>query len=88
MSLLKTALRENTFVCVMEFVPKPSAERFAAMEAILARAHLCGWPMTVAIGDRVGSPLDMSPLDALASFSNPVPALPHFSGKDRERAGQ
>ncbi len=85
MSLLKTALREQNFVCVMEFVPKPSAERFAAMEAILARAHLCGWPMTVAIGDRVGSPLDMSPLDALASFSNPVPALPHFSGKDRER---
>ncbi len=69
----------------MEFVPKPSAERFAAMEAIMARAHLCGWPMTVAIGDRVGSPLDMSPLDAIASFSNPVPALPHFSGKDRER---
>ncbi|EJT84656.1 methylenetetrahydrofolate reductase [Pseudomonas putida S11] len=69
----------------MEFVPKPSTERFAAMDAILARAHLCGWPMTVAIGDRVGSPLDMSPLDALASFSNPVPALPHFSGKDRER---
>ena len=85
MSLLKTALHEKTFVCVMEFVPKPSADRFAAMEAIMARAHLCGWPMTVAIGDRVGSPLDLSPLDALASFSSPVPALPHFSGKDRER---
>ncbi|NIF26116.1 methylenetetrahydrofolate reductase [Pantoea sp. Tr-811] len=85
MSPLKAALRENTFVCVMEFVPKPSAERFAAMEAIMARGHLCGWPMTVAIGDRVGSPLDLSPLDALASFSTPVPALPHFSGKDRER---
>jgi len=85
MSLLKTALREKHFVCVMEFVPKPSAERFAAMEAIMARGQLCGWPMTVAIGDRVGSPLDMSPLDALASFSTPLPALPHFSGKDRER---
>ncbi|MFK3769334.1 methylenetetrahydrofolate reductase C-terminal domain-containing protein [Pseudomonas putida] len=85
MSLLKSALREKTFVCVMEFVPKPSAERFAAMEAIMARGHLCGWPMTVAIGDRVGSPLDLSPLDALSSFSKPVPALPHFSGKDRER---
>lgn len=85
MNVLKTALREQRFVCVMEFVPKPSAERFAAMDAILARGHLCGWPITVAIGDRVGSPLDMSPLDALASFSNPVPALPHFSGKDRER---
>ncbi|MNO47049.1 bifunctional homocysteine S-methyltransferase/5,10-methylenetetrahydrofolate reductase protein [compost metagenome] len=85
MNLLKTALHENTFVCVMEFVPKPSAERFAAMEAIMARAQLCGWPMTVAIGDRVGSPLDLSPLDALSSFSTTVPALPHFSGKDRER---
>jgi methylenetetrahydrofolate reductase (NADPH) len=85
MSLLKAALREKHFVCVMEFVPKPSAERFAAMEAIMARGQLCGWPMTVAIGDRVGSPLDMSPLDALASFSTPLPALPHFSGKDRER---
>ncbi|MFJ4112845.1 methylenetetrahydrofolate reductase C-terminal domain-containing protein [Pseudomonas sp. NPDC089758] len=85
MSLLRSALRDKTFVCVMEFVPKPSAERFAAMEAILARGHLCGWPMTVAIGDRVGSPLDLSPLDALSSFSKPVPALPHFSGKDRER---
>ncbi|MFJ4348818.1 methylenetetrahydrofolate reductase C-terminal domain-containing protein [Pseudomonas sp. NPDC089401] len=85
MSPLKAALRENTFVCVMEFVPKPSAERFAAMEAIMARGQLCGWPMTVAIGDRVGSPLDLSPLDALASFANPLPALPHFSGKDRER---
>ncbi|MEN4827355.1 methylenetetrahydrofolate reductase C-terminal domain-containing protein [Pseudomonas sp. P39-UII1] len=85
MSLLQSALHEKHFVCVMEFVPKPSAERFAAMEAIMARAHLCGWPMTVAIGDRVGSPLDLSPLDALSSFSSPVPALPHFSGKDRER---
>ncbi|WP_060508689.1 methylenetetrahydrofolate reductase C-terminal domain-containing protein [Pseudomonas sp. NBRC 111124] len=85
MSLLKAALRENHFVCVMEFVPKPSAERFAAMEAIMARGQLCGWPMTVAIGDRVGSPLDMSPLDALGAFSTPLPALPHFSGKDRER---
>ncbi|WP_176507696.1 MULTISPECIES: methylenetetrahydrofolate reductase C-terminal domain-containing protein [Pseudomonas] len=85
MSLLKAALRENHFVCVMEFVPKPSAERFAAMETIMARGQLCGWPMTVAIGDRVGSPLDMSPLDALASFNTPLPALPHFSGKDRER---
>ncbi|WP_449431199.1 methylenetetrahydrofolate reductase C-terminal domain-containing protein [Pseudomonas putida] len=85
MSLLKTALREKTFVCVMEFVPKPSTERFAAMQAIMARAHLCGWPMTVAIGDRVGSPLDLSPLDAFSSFSACVPALLHFSGKDRER---
>ena len=85
MSLLKTALHEHRFVCVMEFVPKPSAERFAAMQAIMARTHLCNWPMTVAIGDRVGSPLDMSPLDAFTSFNTPIPALLHFSGKARER---
>lgn len=84
MSLLKTALQDRTFVCVMEFVPKPSAERFAAMQAIMARNQLCGWPLTVAIGDRVASALDLSPLDALDSFATPVPALPHFSGKDRE----
>jgi len=85
MSQLKDALHEHTFVCVMEFVPKPSAERFAALEAIMARKQLCGWPLTVAIGDRVGSPLDMSPLDAFTSLDTPVPALLHFSGKDRER---
>lgn len=84
MSPLKAALRDKQFVCVMEFVPKASAQRFAAMAAIMARKQLCGWPMTVAIGDRVGSPLDMSPLDALGTFDTPVPALPHFSGKDRE----
>lgn len=85
MSQLKSALHEHTFVCVMEFVPKPSAERFTAIEAIMARTHLCNWPLTVAIGDRVGSPLDMSPLDAFTSFNTPVPALLHFSGKARER---
>lgn len=85
MSLLRTALHDRTFVCVMEFVPKPSAERFAAMQAIMDRRQLCGWPLTVAIGDRVASALDLSPLDALDSFATPLPALPHFSGKNRER---
>ncbi|HKS12781.1 MAG TPA: methylenetetrahydrofolate reductase C-terminal domain-containing protein [Pseudomonas sp.] len=85
MGLLKTSLGENQFVCIMEFVPKPSAERFAALESIMARTHLCGWPLTVAIGDRVASALDMSPLDAFGSFTKGLPALPHFSGKARER---
>lgn len=85
MGLLKTALDEQAFVCIMEFVPKPSAERFAALESIMARTHLCGWPMTVSIGDRVGSPLDMSPLDAFGSFTVDHPSLLHFSGKARER---
>ena len=30
MSQLKTALHDNTFVCIMEFVPKSSSERFAS----------------------------------------------------------
>lgn len=85
MSLLKKALHDKTFVCVMEFVPKSSSERFSSIEEIMTRSHLCGWPMTVAIADRVGSPFDMSPLDAFASFRRPLPALLHFSGKDRER---
>lgn len=85
MSQLKTALHDKTFVCVMEFVPKSSSERFASIEALMARKHLCGWPMTVAIADRVGSPFEMSPLDAYSSFQQPHPTLLHFSGKDRER---
>lgn len=85
MSLLRQALNDQSFVCIMEFVPKPSAQRFAALESIMARAQLCGWPLAVSIADRVGSALDMSPLDACRSFDTPVPTLLHFSGKDRER---
>lgn len=85
MSLLKTTLDANAFACILEFVPKPGAERFATLETLMARTRLCGWPLTVAIGDRVGSALDMSPLEAFSSLANPVPALLHFSGKDRER---
>lgn len=86
MSLLKSALDANAFACILEFVPKPSAERFATLETLMARRHLCGWPLTVAISDRVGSALDLSPLDAFNSLSQPAPALLHFSGKDRERS--
>ncbi|AXO89775.1 methylenetetrahydrofolate reductase [Pseudomonas parafulva] len=85
MSLLRQALHDHSFVCVMEFVPKPSAKRFAELASIMAREHLCGWPLAVSIGDRVGSALDLSPLDACQSFETPVPTLLHFSGKDRER---
>ncbi|MGE7959142.1 methylenetetrahydrofolate reductase C-terminal domain-containing protein [Pseudomonas sp. NPDC089530] len=85
MTLLQKALCDKTFVCIMEFVPKPSAQRFSAVAALMARSQLCGWPLTLAIADRVGSPLDMSPLDAFHSLERPVPALLHFSGKDRER---
>ncbi len=85
MSLLKQALDEGTFACILEFVPKPSAARFATLETLMDRTRLGDWPLTVAIGDRVGSALDLSPLDAYTSLSTPRPALLHFSGKDRER---
>ncbi|MBJ9978124.1 methylenetetrahydrofolate reductase C-terminal domain-containing protein [Pseudomonas sp. S75] len=85
MTLLRHALHDRTFVCVMEFVPKPSAQRFAALASIMARERLCDWPLAVSIGDRVASALDMSPLEACQSFETPVPTLLHFSGKDRER---
>lgn len=83
MNSLKQALRDRQFVCVMEFVPKP--QRFAAFEQLMQRGHLCGWPMLAGIADRVGSNLDLSPLDTFAALSTPVPVMPHFSGKDRER---
>lgn len=83
MNLLKQSLRDRQFVCVMEFVPKP--QRLAAFEQVMQRAHLCGWPLTGAIADRVGSNLDLGPLDAFTTLTQPVPALLHFSGKNRER---
>ncbi|MDU9390026.1 methylenetetrahydrofolate reductase C-terminal domain-containing protein [Pseudomonas sp. zfem002] len=83
MNPLKQALREQQFVCVMEFVPKP--QRLAAFETLMQRGHLCGWPLLAGIADRVGSNLDLSPLDAYTALSSPVPVMPHFSGKDRER---
>ncbi|AIR91251.1 methylenetetrahydrofolate reductase C-terminal domain-containing protein [Pseudomonas cremoricolorata] len=86
MTVLKNALQQGQFVCILEFVPKPSAQRFAQVAAMMARGGFCGWPLTVSIGDRVGSALDLSPLDAYDCLPEPVPALLHFSGKDRERS--
>lgn len=85
MNTLKTALQQGRFACILEFVPKPSAARFAAVATMMARVELCGWPLTVSMGDRVGSRLDLSPLEAHASLPERVPTLLHFSGKDRER---
>lgn len=85
MSLLREALHEQRFVCVIEFVPKPVTEHFAAFEKLMRHGRLCGWPMTAAIADRVGSSSDVVPLDAVDKLDKPVPALIHFSGKDRER---
>lgn len=83
MNVLKQALLQRQFVCVMEFVPKP--QRFAAFEQVMQRPHFRGWPMIAAIGDRVGSPFDLSPEDAFTTLAHPVPTLLHFSGKNRER---
>lgn len=85
MGLLKKALGEKAFVCLVEFVPKPSAQHFGAFEQLMARSTFCGWPMIAAVADRVGGNLDLSPLEAIAEFNDARAALVHFSGKDRER---
>ena len=85
MSPLRKALYEQRFVCVVEFVPKPSAERFGAFEQLMGRSQLCGWPMTAAVADRVASDVDLTPLEACSQLARPFPTLLHFSGKDQER---
>ncbi|MBD8573173.1 methylenetetrahydrofolate reductase C-terminal domain-containing protein [Pseudomonas syringae] len=85
MNLLKQALHEQRFICLVEFVPKPTAKSFAAFEALMQRRTLCGWPLVATIADRVASRFDLSPLDAFDRLADPAPALLHFSGKDRER---
>lgn len=86
MSVLKEALHDGVFTCVVEFVPKPSSERFAAFEALMEHARLHEWPLVAAVADRVGGNLDVGPVDACAAFKRPIPVLIHFSGKDRERS--
>src|SRR5690606_3747589 len=85
MSVLRKALHEHTFICMMEFVPKPSAQRFESFEQLMQRSPLCGCPKNAPAADRVAGNFDLAPLDAVATFKHPVPALVHFSGKDRER---
>lgn len=85
MNVLKQALHEQRFICLVEFVPKPSAKSFEAFEALMQRPTLSGWPMLATIADRVGSRFDLAPLDAFSRLTEPAPALVHFSGKDRER---
>lgn len=83
--MLRQALHEQRFVCVVEFIPKPSAERFASFERLMQRSQLCGWPMIAAIADRVSSNSDPAPPEAFSQLARPLPTLLHFSGKDRER---
>lgn len=82
---LKQALNEQPFVCLVEFVPKPTTKSFESFETLMQRSEFCGWPLLSTIADRVGSRFDLTPLDAYGRLSRPVPALVHFSGKDRER---
>lgn len=86
MSVLKQALRDGVFTCVVEYVPKPSVERCTAFEGVMAKERLHQWPLVAAVADRVGGVFDIAPVDAYARFKRAIPALIHFSGKDRERS--
>ncbi|MDU4255493.1 methylenetetrahydrofolate reductase C-terminal domain-containing protein [Pseudomonas sp.] len=86
MSLLKQALNEGSFVCMLEVVPQQSPSRLAALEQIVQHGHLAGWPLLPAFADRVGLHSDLSPLEGAGALGDPTSSLLHFSGKDRERA--
>jgi methylenetetrahydrofolate reductase (NADPH) len=59
---LKQALDERRFVCVLEVAPQQSPSRLAALEPIVQRGHLAGWPLLPAFADRVGAHSDLSTL--------------------------
>lgn len=86
MTSLKQALIEGRFVCVLEVVPQQSSSRLTALEQVLQRGHLAGWPLLPAFADRVGLHSDLSPLEGAGAVGDPASSLLHFSGKDRERA--
>ncbi|KAF0806246.1 methylenetetrahydrofolate reductase [Alcanivorax sp. S71-1-4] len=86
MSELKQALHERRFVCVLEVIPQQSPARWSALEKVVQRGHLSGWPLLPAFADRVGAHSDLSPLDGAGELGHPASSLLHFSGKDRERA--
>ncbi len=71
---------------MLEVVPQQSPSRLAALEQILQRGQLAGWPLLPAFADRVGVHSDLSPLEGAGGLGNPASSLLHFSGKDRERA--
>jgi methylenetetrahydrofolate reductase (NADPH) len=86
LSSLKQALSEGRFVCVLEVVPQQSPSRSTALERIVQRGHLAGWPLLPSFADRVGLHSDLSPLEGAGAMGDPASSLLHFSGKDRERA--
>ena len=83
---MKQALNDGRFVCVLEVVPQQSPSRLAALEHIVQRGHLAGWPLLPAFADRVGLHSDLSPLEGAGALGYPASSLLHFSGKDRSRA--
>lgn len=86
MNSLKQALDEKRFACVLEVIPQQSPARLAALEPIMRRRQLAGWPLLPAFADRVGPHADLSPLQGAGALGDPASSLLHFSGKDRERA--
>ncbi|MCC6160965.1 MAG: methylenetetrahydrofolate reductase C-terminal domain-containing protein [Nitrosomonas sp.] len=85
MSVLKQALHEGSFVCVLEIIPRQSSSSVSALEQIIQRGHLAGWPLFPSFSDRVGARCDLSPLEGAAALEDPSSSVLHFSGKDRER---
>ncbi|MFY2106382.1 methylenetetrahydrofolate reductase C-terminal domain-containing protein [Achromobacter ruhlandii] len=83
---MKQALDEKRFACVLEVIPQQSPARLAALEPIMRRGQLAGWPLLPAFADRVGPHADLSPLQGAGALGDPASSLLHFSGKDRERA--
>ncbi|MDW9404975.1 methylenetetrahydrofolate reductase, partial [Pseudomonas soli] len=61
MSLLKTTLDANAFACILEFVPKPSAERFPTPAPLMPPPPLSGRPLPLPIRPRAPTPLAISP---------------------------
>jgi len=86
LSSLKQALNEGRFVRVLEVVAQQCPSRLAALDQIVHRGPLAGWPLLPAFADRVGPHSDLSPLEGAGALGNPASSLLHFSGKDRERA--
>jgi hypothetical protein len=71
---------------VLEVVPRQPPSRVAALEQILQRGQVAGWPIFPAFADRIGLQSDTSPLEGASAVGYPASASLHFSGKDRERA--
>lgn len=86
MNALQQALNAGHFVCVLEVIPQPAEQHWAAVAPMLQRGHLANWPLVPALADRVGPHTAMSPLAGAQALGYPPSALLHFSGKAHEQA--